>query len=268
LEACPQGLHATYDESLIRIQTLPLEDQVFAYQILLWVAYAKRPLNAEEVVTAALNYKQPPVTAPVYCPEQPVDADKWPAKVIEGTCFQLVEVEGRIVKFRHFSVKESLLRRRTENLSVLNNPHLELLGTRRAANECLGQACLTYLLSPCFRHNFDHSTQKNSPPWSKTDYTASDFAKSEQWMYSLLAYASNQGLSHLEDIGNDFSSNAILQELLREFVTEKSLLSWLSISSVWVGRDWKPTKDWFRSATSLSRYLYTSYAGNDLTIAN
>nr|GAT57164.1 predicted protein [Mycena chlorophos] len=52
LSALPQTLEETYEEAILRVQSQPKEDAKLAHRALLWILYAKRPLQPDELEVA------------------------------------------------------------------------------------------------------------------------------------------------------------------------------------------------------------------------
>jgi hypothetical protein len=163
------------------------EDCVRAHNVLLWVAYAKRPLGPEEVVAAVLNHNismSPRSKSPV----SPFDPERGSQKFIEDLCFQLVHVEGGIVKFRHISVPEFHLSDDDLREPAIQ-PYLDKLRHISNAHMQLARTCLHYMTSPCF-------TPDQFSTGSSFDL------ESIHWTYPLLKYTVLHGMRHLQHLGD------------------------------------------------------------------
>jgi hypothetical protein len=240
-------------------------DREFAHSLLMGVAYAARPLSPAEVVTAAFNVD---ISSHFHTPEKPRELQIWPRKQIQRVSYQLLEVVGSVVQFRHFSVMEFLLNERLwtpepgneQERSILRS--LELLRDPSRANACLARVCLTYLLAPCFDGSNQMSTT-NAPtnkgftrlsaeierklPWETEDYDLSYFTKHTSAEYPLLRYAIRHGLGHIKDVeGSDGTHE--LGSLLQRFLGSGALWTWLCMSSILIDCN---DPEWLRSISAL-----------------
>jgi len=227
-------------------------DRDFARSILLWTAYARRPLCLEEVITAAFNADRP-------CSQNPERPEYLQKNLISRSSFQLLEVVGSVVKFRHVSVKTFLL---SEPLWVPDSvnkqdslilSYLQLVRDGSRANMMMAKVCLTYLLAPCFcgpesdETKFTSSGLENTPSWEDEDYDASQFASYTHSQYPLIAYASCHIGSHIKKI--EMNSGAVeVHKLLYQFLYSQALSTWLSISSVLISND---DSEWFSSLVAI-----------------
>jgi len=126
--------------SLVRLKTQKGSKSGLGLKVLMWVAYAERPLRAEELCHALAVEMGSAGLDPEYVP---------PLRVLLSSCLGLVTVEesSSTVRFVHFTLQEHLL----NDPSLSHSPH-----------SSIAEVCLTYLNFECFWDPL--STSGSSPP--------------------------------------------------------------------------------------------------------
>ncbi|KAL8715136.1 MAG: hypothetical protein Q9220_001093 [cf. Caloplaca sp. 1 TL-2023] len=102
LEALPESLHAAFEETMQRIQRQPESRSRLALRSLLWLVYARRPLQFEELSDALAIKSGLTSVNPRYRPSQ---------KTIVDCCHGLVNVdkESQTIRLVHYSVQQYLV---------------------------------------------------------------------------------------------------------------------------------------------------------------
>src|SRR5437667_3875824 len=93
----PRGLDQTYTRALQQIQHHAKAIQKFAIRCFIWVIYAIRPLQIEELLEA-VQIKNPS--------GKQENLPRYNGKVMIEACVNLLEVDNGLVRPIHFSVKE------------------------------------------------------------------------------------------------------------------------------------------------------------------
>ena len=131
LERVPDDMDATYERILKTINEKPRPKRKVARRVLLWTAYARRPLSIDELACA--------ISVEIDTKDLEDLTSSNPAEdYIVDACANLVSIERagrRMVRFVHFSVQEFLTSHRSTTLNMEHD----------VAHREIAQACMIFL---------------------------------------------------------------------------------------------------------------------------
>jgi hypothetical protein len=162
LDTLPQGLDETYTRIVERIDDQPEHMKYMkelAFNCLMWVLYAKRPLSTQELQYAL-------ATGRALQNQTDTDVDK--VEVILEACGNLLIEENNAIRPVHYSVQEFF----TKPPSKTSRRHIqESLADPEFVHTTLASVCLTYiqrgmLSQPCRSYNdLFHRTSRAKFAW-------------------------------------------------------------------------------------------------------
>ena len=133
LDCLPEDLEQSYDRILQIISKKPKAQRLLARKVLMWVAYAKRPLQPIELAQA-VAVEPDTNSADMMCKMIPMYDS------IFAVCANLVVLDSDFgVRFVHFSTQEYLLNSQSQNVINLN------IGAKLAQAE-MARTCMVFTL--------------------------------------------------------------------------------------------------------------------------
>ncbi|KAF2179185.1 hypothetical protein K469DRAFT_801445 [Zopfia rhizophila CBS 207.26] len=167
VQTLPNGLGQAYDRILRRIQTSSIiTDKLAALTILLWIGCATYPLREEELLQAlAIQHGA-----------RDFSKGRKALRDIQRTCGPFIEIENGVVRFVHFTAKEYIFGRQSDNFIRTPEAHWQIAST-----------CLTYLSFISLNDIFSRGMHEEAQIRDKI--VAGDFV--------LFQYAATQWIHHV-----------------------------------------------------------------------
>ncbi|KAF8250889.1 ankyrin [Wilcoxina mikolae CBS 423.85] len=192
LKTLPDGLDATYDDALQRIEGQNQDDRSLAHRVLSWISHVTRPLSVKELQTALA----------IELDESEFDEENMPdEELLTSLCAGLVvvEEESKLVRLVHYTTEEFFQRCRTKRFP--------------GAHKSIALHCITYLSYDVFAEG------------PCVDYAAMRHREEE---FFLFFYAANNWGHHVREAPEQFVIEQVL-ELLRQPSIAQSAVQGLQV---------------------------------------
>lgn len=196
LQSLPEDMEGTYERILADIEKKPKSDRELANKVLMWLAYAQRPLGIGELSQAVA------MESDMESLEDVEDAVVNEFETLANVCGNLVTIDfvyhypNSTIRFVHYTVQEFL---------VPKSPHSTSLGTLSAltnaqlAHEEISRTCIQYMLLM---------------------YSSEEFVPVSSLARTFEAYASESWHYHVRVLTN---LNEALWEVLYRFINSGNL---------------------------------------------